>query len=255
MKKVYILIVTGVVFIGLVGIILWKTHHRSVETTVVVEVPKIETKGHVGFSSRKPVPGKERGTSESVSKKINGENPNSEEHLLLEEGSSENPLNIVHEEQIDAEDISTNAHDVSTLTEEDSEEQQLIEAEEHLIAQVDSWLSDADKLVIRLEEINQSIDATRTSEGNLTEHSLPLLELKREYEEEAHNLLTLLWDEEIKNYLGELPREASRSLDELVNPPPSPSATMIELPSWVLGDPEALEPYLREQLGIRSSEE
>ena len=87
---------------------------------------------------------------------------------------------------------------VSGDTDKDSEKEALIEAEEYLISQIVSWLSEADRLISRLEDINKSIDATRTPEGNLTVDSIPLMELKRGYEEEAHAILTLLWDEEIR---------------------------------------------------------
>ena len=162
--------------------------------------------------------------------------------------SSETPSNMVHEEQVDTEGVSVD-------TDEDSEAALLAEAEEYLISQIVSWLSKADELKSQLDHINQSIDATRDSEGHLTTDSIPLMDLKRKYEEDVHNLLTLLWDEEIRNYVGDLPREASRDLYELVNPPPPPGAVTVEVPSWIRDNPQELQRYLREQFRDRSSGE
>ena len=121
------------------------------------------------------------------------------------------------------------------------------------MAQIVSWLSQADELKSQLEDINKSIDATRTPEGHLTRDSISLMEIKRGYEERASSLLTLLWDEEIRNFIGDLPREASRDLYELVNPPPG--AVIIEVPPWVRDNPQEFERYLREQFRARFSGE
>ena len=117
-------------------------------------------------------------TQWQISKK---DNLDSEGHLP-EGRSPETASDTVHEEPVDSEKVSGD-------TDKDSEKEALIEAEEYLISQIVSWLSEADRLISRLEDINKSIDATRTPEGNLTVDSIPLMELKRGYEEEAHAIL------------------------------------------------------------------
>ncbi len=233
----------GILGIGLGAVILFtffppsgeKTPERAIETSP----QQVQTKQQsTGVSSGR--------TAESPAKRRL--DLDSEGHLT-EERSPESSSDTVREKPVDSEDVSEN-------TGENSEQEALIKAaEEAFIAQLVSWLSEADRLKSQLEDINKSIDATRTPEGNLTVDSIPLMDLKRKYEEDAHNLLTLLWDEEIRNYVGDLPREASRDLYDLVNPPPPPGAVTVEVPSWIRDNPQELQRYLREQFRDRSSGE
>lgn len=240
-------IIWSVVLISFAGMAVWITFHRAEERTVVERDSNEEVRQRIGFYSRNPIadeagPTLERTNPERIEDIEDSDI--SEEHLL-EKRSPETFSNMGREEQVDTDGVSTNI-------DEDLEEELLTEAEEYVISQIVSWLSEVDKLVLQLEEINQSIDATRTPEGNLSVDSLPFMDLKRDYEEEAENLITLLWDEEIRELVGDLPRKASRDLYELVNPPPPPGAMIIEVPASVREHPQKLEQFLRERLRMYS---
>ncbi|HIE14431.1 TPA: hypothetical protein EYP70_04085 [Candidatus Bathyarchaeota archaeon] len=163
-------------------------------------------------------------TSESSSE----EKPPSEEKMSIDNDEDNEELSIIFEEL-------------------------LTYSEEYLTSQIHSWLSEADRLTSQLKDINRAIDATRTPEGNLSVDSLPLMDLKRKYEKKASGILLKLWDEEIREMVGDWPREASRELYELVNPPPTQGVRRIEIPPWVdRNNPQELEQFI-ESAGTRSS--
>ena len=179
--------IVALIFIGFIGSREFLSSNDKPSPSVEVVAPTADTTAQTDATRRDNPTTPSPETQWQISKK---DNLDSEGHLP-EGRSPETASDTVHEEPVDSEKVSGD-------TDKDSEKEALIEAEEYLISQIVSWLSEADRLISRLEDINKSIDATRTPEGNLTVDSIPLMELKRGYEEEAHAILTLLWDEEIR---------------------------------------------------------